>query len=259
VPDSFYIPLGDGRFASTEHTAGPWDPGLQHAGPPSALLARAIEQLPQPWAGAVTRMSLDILGPVPVAEVAVSTTVLRTGRSVELVSAELSAAGRVAVRATAWRIRTTELELPELPAQDAAAVPPFATGSAPAAPEWIGGYLQAMEWRVGGGSWMQPGPATVWGRMRYPLVSDEEPTGLQRVMAIADSGNGVSFVLPVDAWFFINPDLTMHLAHEPQGEWICLDAVTTVDERGFGLANSRLFDRDRMIGRGAQSLFIGPR
>ena len=30
--DAFYVPAGDGRFASTEHTAGPWDVRHQHAG-----------------------------------------------------------------------------------------------------------------------------------------------------------------------------------------------------------------------------------
>jgi len=95
--------------------------------------------------------------------------------------------------------------------------------------------------------------------MRYPLVPDEEPTGLQRVMTIADSGNGVSYVLPFETWFFINSDLTVHLAAEPTGEWICLDASTRVNAAGFGLAASRLFDRDRLVARGAQTLYIGPR
>jgi hypothetical protein len=78
-------------------------------------------------------------------------------------------------------------------------------------------------------------------------------------MIIADSGNGVSNVLPQDTWFFINPELTVHVAAEPTGEWICLDAATRIDDGGFGLAASRLFDRDRLVGRGAQSLYIGPR
>jgi acyl-CoA thioesterase len=95
--------------------------------------------------------------------------------------------------------------------------------------------------------------------MRYPLVPDEVPSGLQRVMAIADSGNGISHVLPFETWFFINPDLTVHLAAEPSGDWICLDARTRVDAAGFGLASSRLFDKDRLVARGAQTLYIGPR
>jgi hypothetical protein len=263
VADAFFLPLGDERFASTEHTGGPWDPSLQHAGPPSALLARLIEQQPCPWPFAVVRMSVDILGPVPVAELTARSTVLRSGRSVELVTAELEHAGRVAIRATAWRVRRQELELPALPAahddppgQDVPAFPETATSLREG---WIGGYLHAMEWRVAGGDWNEPGPATTWGRMKVPLVPDEEPTGLQRVMAIADSGNGVSNVLPVESWFFINPDLTVHLEAQPTGEWICLDARTRIDPAGFGLASSRLFDRTRLVGRGAQSLYIGPR
>jgi hypothetical protein len=92
-----------------------------------------------------------------------------------------------------------------------------------------------------------------------PLVPDEQPTGLQRVMAIADSGNGVSFVLPFEQWLFINPDLTVHVGAVPEGEWICLDAATTVSERGFGLASSRLFDRGRLVARGAQALYVARR
>lgn len=258
---AFYLPLGDNRYASTVHTSGPWDPSLQHAGPPSALLARAVEQTPSPWPAAVTtRVTVDLLGPVPVAELAVTTQVLRSGRSVELVQAELSSDGRVAARATAWRVRRAELALPDESAApvDDADMPAFPDAEADRPAGWNGGYLLAMEWRVAHGSWEEPGPATVWGRMRYPLVADEEPTGWQRVLTIADSGNGVSNVLSLD-WFFINTELTVHLAAQPRGEWICLDARTRVDAAGFGLASSRLFDRDRLVARGAQALYIGPR
>ena len=261
--EAFFLPLGDGRYSSTEHTRGPWDPGMQHAGPPSALLARLIETAPASWDGVVTRMSVDILGPVPVAELTGRCTVVRPGRSVELVAAELESAGRVAIRATAWRVRRQSLALPDLPAAHEAPagedVPEFPDTETSLPPNWLGGYIEAMEWRVARGSWAEPGPATTWGRMRYPLLPDEEPTGLQRVMTIADSGNGVSNVLPVGGWFFINPDLTVHLAAESAGEWICLDAATHVEPGGFGLATSRLFDRQRLVGRGNQALYIGPR
>ena len=241
------------------HTGGPWDPQLQHGGPPSALLARAIEKASPAWPATVVRMSVDILGPVPVAEVEVRGRVLRPGRSVELVEAELTAAGRVVVRAQGWRVRAAELDLPRLPGADDGEVPAFPAADSPLPAGWSGGYLHAMQWRRAAGAWGVPGPATLWGRMRYPLVPDEEPTGLQRVMAIADSGSGVSSVLPFDQWVFINPELTVHVAAAPEGEWICLDAITGIDAAGFGLATSRLWDRERLVGRGAQSLFVTPR
>ena len=263
MTDAYYQPLGGDKYRATEHTSGPWDPALQHAGPPSALMARAIEAVPGGWAGIVTRVTVEILGPIPVAELSIATSVLRSGRSVELVQAELTAAGKVAARASAWRIRRTDLDLPPLPpdhddpARDA--VPHFPTDSAALPTGLTGGYVESMEWRDAHGTWNRLGPSTVWGRMRFPLVPDEEPTGLQRVLTIADSGNGISFVLPPQKWFFINTELTVHLAAEPAGDWICLDAHTRVDRSGFGLAASRLFDREQLVARGAQSLYVGER
>ena len=259
---AFYIPRGDGRFLSTVHTSGPWDPQLQHGGPPSALAARAIERESPSWPGTVVRFSVDILGPVPVAELGVRSRLLRPGRSVDLVEAEVVAGSRPVLRAQAWRVRQAELDLPPTPEPSDGAdrtVPAFPDTDSPLPVGWTGGYLHAMQWRQSSGQWGEPGAAAVWGRMRYPLVADEEPTGLQRIMAIADSGSGVSGVLPFDQWIFINPELTVHLAGTPRGDWICLDAATTVDTTGYGLATSRLWDRDRLVGRGAQSLLVTPR
>ena len=262
APDDpvFYVPLAEGRFASTVHTAGPWDQRFQHGGPPSALLARAIEQESLAWPATVARVSVDILGPIPVAEVAVRSRVLRPGRSVELVEAELLAEDRPVVRAQAWRVRAAEVDLPTRPEEaDGAEVPPFPEGDWPLPPGWTGGYLHAMQWRLADGHWGEPGAATVWARMRHPLVPAETPTGLQRVLALADSGSGVSHVLPFEQWIFINPELTVHLAAQPSGEWIGMAAATTLDPGGFGLATTRLYDRERLVGRGAQSLFVTPR
>jgi acyl-CoA thioesterase len=79
------------------------------------------------------------------------------------------------------------------------------------------------------------------------------------VLAVADSGNGVSSALDFSAWAFVNTDLTVHLHRMPAGEWVCLDAATAVEPYGVGLAESRLLDRDGPLGRGAQALFVGPR
>src|SRR5205085_11699996 len=147
APDAFYVPLGDDRFASTAHTGGPWDPALQHGGPPSALLARAIENEPAPWPAVVVRVSVDILGPVPVDELTVRTRVLRPGRSVELVAGELAAGDRVVVRATAWRGREAAHDPPSRPVVPHP-VPAFPDDDAET-PPWPGGYLRAMQWRGG--------------------------------------------------------------------------------------------------------------
>ena len=254
---AFYLPTTQpGVFQATGATVGPWDPTLQHGGPPSALLARAAETTPSSWPGTVVRMAVEILGPIPQTEVTVQSAVTRSGRSVELIEAELSAGGRTAAKARAWRIRTAELELPpSVPAADPAPLLPDVAEDAP----WGAPFLQAMELREAIGSWREPGAAACWMRQLIPLVADEEPSGLQRLMAVADCGNGLSNVLPFDGWMFINPDLTVHLERYPQGEWICLEAATAIDSGGFGLARSTLYDLSGAVGRGAQSLFVSTR
>jgi hypothetical protein len=119
-----------------------------------------------------------------------------------------------------------------------------------------GGYLAAVEWRRGVGGWDRPGPAAVWSRLRHPLVPDEEPSPLQRVLAVADSGNGVSSRLDLNEWLFINPELTVHVHREAVGEWICVDAATTVSPGGVGLATSVLSDGEGPVGVGAQTLLV---
>ena len=107
---TFYEPLGDNRYRATEHTVGPWDPGSQHGGPPAALLAQAIEVTSPSWAATVARMSVEILSLIPVSDMLVRSRVLRPGRSVELVEAELDALGRTVMRAQAWRIRRADCD-----------------------------------------------------------------------------------------------------------------------------------------------------
>ena len=137
------------------------------------------------------------------------------------------------------------------------ALPDRAIGAPPAG--WIDGYLSAVEWRPVRGDFSEPGPATVWARLRYPLVPDEETGPLERVLAVADSGNGLSSELDVAQWLFINPELTVHLHREAVGEWVCLDAQTAISAGGAGLATSVLSDTQGRLGVGAQSLLVSRR
>jgi hypothetical protein len=257
--DSFYVPLGDDRWRATVHTTGPWDARFQHGGPPSALLGRAVESVQPRDDVMVARMTVEILGPIPVGELRLDAQVARPGRSVELVEAVLSADGRDVARAQAWRVRRTAAAA--IPPQHATAPPLPGAGETVelGTGDWIDGYLSAVEWRFVGGHFTKPGPATAWTRLRVSVVPDEEPSPLQRVLSVADSGNGISSELDVTTWYFINPELTVHLHREPVGEWICLDASTAISPGGVGLATSVLSDVQGPVAVGAQSLLVAPR
>ena len=119
------------------------------------------------------------------------------------------------------------------------------------------GYAHAVEWRWVRGGWEDRGPATVWTRARIGVVEGEEPSPRQRVMVVADSGNGASNVLDWSKYLFINTELTVHFVREPVGEWVCLDAETRIAQAG--LASSVLSDRTGPVARGAQALLVAPR
>ncbi len=116
-----------------------------------------------------------------------------------------------------------------------------------------------MEWRSVHGGFLEPGPAKIWMRQLVPLVEGEEPSPLQRTMVIADVGNGISAVLDWRKYIFINVDLTVNLERLPEGDWICVDAVTRPRPNGIGSAESELSDRRGRIGRAIQTLLFSAR
>jgi len=266
MSSAFYVSDG-GHFVSTELTRGPWDPGAQHAGPPAALIGRELERLAVPSAGAdrrwfVGRVTFEILRPVPIAPLTVGAEVVRPGRSVELLAASLrDQEGTELIRASAWRLAERDLAIPaELPPLAA----PVAGLEASEEREFFDtgqdvGYHTAMEYRFARGGFRELGPATVWMRMRQPLVEGEEPSPLQRLLAVADSGNGVSATLDLSRHIFINVDLNVHLVRLPAGEWVCLDAITVPVESGVGLADSTLHDEHGPLGRALQTLLVRER
>jgi hypothetical protein len=260
--EAFFERLADERFAPTEYTRGPWDPGSQHAGPPAALLGRAV--LLRPGARAdmrVARINFEILRPVPLRPMAVTTRLLREGRSVELVEASLVPdGGDEVMRATALRIRTVPGSAPEVVVADAALRAPETGRPQPFFPvPWEVGYHTAMENRFATGAFVDKGAATCWLRMRVPLVAGEKPAPLDRVLVAADSGNGVSNVLDFSTHLFVNADLTVHLHRYPIGDWVCLDARTSIEADGVGMAESALHDERGPIGRAVQSLYVATR
>src|SRR5262245_34295840 len=260
MADALFEPDGS-RFVATELARGPWTPEALHGGPPAALLARCAERADGGDGMMIARLTVELLRPVPVAPLAVETQLLRPGRKVQLVGASLRAGGAEVARAVALRIRTRELPLPE--GLDARGVPPGPeTVPASVSPgiamrDYPGFHNQGVEHRFVAGTFDQPGPATDWIRLRVPLVAGELTSPLARVVAAADFGNGVSWVLPrAEGWAFINPDLTVALHRLPIGEWVCLEAVTYVEPTGIGQAESVLWDERGRLGRAVQSLLI---
>ncbi len=253
---SFYEPLPDSRFGSTHATSGPWSEHAQHGGPPAALLGRALETLDEGSPRVIGRFTMDLLGPVPVADLTVTSTVLRPGRTVSLRQAELSDdSGRVLARAQAWAFPVGEgpwdagTPLDHSPDDGRREEPPAA---------WTRGYLDSMDWRWIDGAVTRPGPATVWMRPLVPLLPGEEMSPLQRLLSCVDSANGAASAVDPAEWTFLNTDLSVHLVRPMVGEWVCLRAQAHLGPGAVGLTASEIYDEQGLVGRSAQALLVVP-
>lgn len=266
-PLAYFTRLDDDLYDSTQYTMGPWDPRHQHGGPPAALTTCAIDAAFPREGFQVVRSTIELLWPVPIGQLRVASTLVRSGRSVEYLTGTLTDidSGREVIRASIWRIRTLDPEATGLATFDV-------DYSLPAGPEGIEpgigyepgvvpeeAYLNFVELRFATGAFNKQGPAAAWARSRVTLVDGEAMPPLARVMALADSGNGISSVLGIKRWMYINPDLTVVLRRLPEGEWLCLDAQTGIEPNGIGLAESVISDTRGPIGRGMQTLLVGAR
>lgn len=263
APASAFVALGDGRFAASVLTRGPWHPDHQHAGPPIALVAREIERRAAPLELAhFARLTASLYRPVPIGELDVEVRDDYVGRNVAHFSASLSAGGKEVARCTAVLQREAPTPLPpRLPGHPLPAAPRPVEESTPVRfpfdPSELG-YQDLIDARVAEGDFFR-GPCAIWLRLLYPLLAGETPGPMQRVAVAADSGNGISAVLDFKEYVFVNSDLTIHLLRPPQGEWICIDAQTLLGPAGGGIAEGRIYDTQGLVGRSTQSLTVRPR
>ena len=258
MSDSIFLER-DGRFMPTNYARGPWDPTSLHGGAPAALITEAFRREQPGDELPIARLGFELLRPVPFAPLELSVAIVRPGRRVQELAAELRCEGVLICRASALRVQPVPegleveggppVEEPMPGPQDGTPVD-FALDDAAHA-----SFASAMEMR-----WLDDpgarGPARVWIRPRTELVTGAPLSPLARLAAAADFGNGVSAALPFDRYIFINADLSIHVQREPRGEWIGLDARTLLHGGGTGLAESVLHDIDGPLGRALQTLVV---
>ncbi|MCV7221316.1 thioesterase family protein [Mycolicibacterium elephantis] len=250
----------DGEFAvfdSTDGTRSNWDPEIQHGSPPLALMTKHIEALAGDSGLRIGRLTLDILGAIPVARVRVRAWVDRPGKRISLMVAEMSAQRpdgdyRVVARVTAWLLATSDTA-------DVATdrYPPLVEGEALAVPHgWHGapGYLETVSWRrqsdtgdTGNVIWLSPLVA---------LVDSEPTTDLQALAMVVDSANGAGAALDPERFVFMNTDTAVHLHRLPVGTDFALRSRGSIGPDGIGVTTAEIFDRQGFIGTSAQTLLV---
>lgn len=268
MSDSYYELIGDDthgeKFRATDLSRGTWSATIQHGAPVSALLVRALERCAARDDTRLSRVVVDLLGPVPAdGDLWVRSRIERGGRQIELVTAEMLAPGpdgqpRPVARASGWRLQQLDTgaiahastPLPR-PVSEARERNMKAQG-------WDRNYVHSLEWL-----WLTeplaPGGGESWIRPIADLVAGEAMTPLERLFAVADCANGIGSTLDISKWTFLNTDLAVHVFRVPAGDWIGIRAETSYGPDGIGTTIGSLFDETGAVGAIQQSVLVRPR
>jgi len=282
VPVTFVYGVEGDRFVATELAAGPWDPSSQHGGPPSALLAHAMERHEPGWSDAdgqvmMARVTTEIMRPVPIGEAMdVRVDVVQAGRRAHRLEATMEAGGKQVARASGLRVLLTSLDLPaDLDMSDHERRPPgpdvswerprWMTGDADwgrssghGVDSWSG-FFDVCDSRVVEGSWDDPGECTAWIKVDTEMIDGVGTTPLMRVLATADMSAGIGRVLPFEDYTHPNADLNVHLTRYPDGEWVGMRSLMWVAGDGVAIGDGELWDETGRIGRTSQACIVTKR
>lgn len=257
MAECFFTTDDNHWFKPTSHTRGPWHPDHCHAGPPTALIARAIENVNP--SQRLVRLTVNLIRPVPFAGFSISAEITRQGRTVTTCAATLVDEEQK-VCASAIALQMTPQPTNDFPSHHVAygkhtdaTLGRFPIGKTlHDKPSFKG---DGVEVKYPEGQNPDPGPTIAWMKT-VPLLATETPSPFQRLCPLADCGN--AFGRNAEPWEvnFMNPDLTILLHREPQGEWLGTNSTGYWEDTGIGMADAQLFDESGSVGRALQTLLL---
>jgi hypothetical protein len=250
-----FMPDGDG-FLPTEWAVGPWSADLLQGSAYGALMVRALERHGPPAGMMLGRLSYDLWRPVTRERLATAVTVLREGRRASTLEVSLVQGGRPAARCTALYLKADPASTPPTVATPAPATGP--EGGRPVPPQvkaWSP-FFTGVDTRVVEGDLLRPGPAATWFHLERPLVAGEVNSPLVHAVSAADLAGGISAVVDLRKWSFVNADLGLVFWRMPQAPWILLSAETTAGDRGTGVVRGTLSDETGPFGTCAMTVIF---
>ncbi|WP_164659718.1 thioesterase family protein [Tropicibacter sp. Alg240-R139] len=256
---SYFRMAADGSFNGNDPARGPWSPDHCHAGPVSGLVVRAAEAAAGPTK-MLTRLTIDVLRPVPLFGLRINAEVLRDSRTLTTTRIEVVAEdGTVCATATTMHlVRKTLSDVPTATVQS-----PRFEDAEPGESILIAGihdkpmFGNFTEMAFPKGQSQGPGPKTVWVRVPK-LITGEDQNPIQSVCALADCGNGLSMNEVPRMIGFMNTDLTLQVHREPESDWLASDSVSHWHDNGVGMSHSTLYDTKGPIGVALQTLVLHP-
>jgi hypothetical protein len=255
---AMFVPEGD-ALIPTEWAVGPWSKDLLQASAYGGLLVRALERGGVAPDMMLSRLSFDLWRPVTRTPITTSVTVLREGRKAQTFEASLMQDGKSVARCTGLFLKTDSALVPPGRALMPPAKGPSDGRAIPAQARSWSPFFTGVDTRVVEGDLMKQGPASAWFHLERPLVLGEENSPLVHATSAADLASGISSVVDIRAWSFVNADLTMVLWRVPRAPWILLAAEMHAGDRGTGMTSGVLSDVDGQFGRCEQTVLFDKR
>lgn len=251
---AFFSQVGENAYLANPATIGPWSSDAQHGGPPSALVASAVEDASAAPGTEISNLSIEFLKPVPLGRLEVGVRTLRPGYKVALYEAELGNEEGPCLLARAWRTRRDDGRVPavslaEPMSFDPADLPSAALDHFP--------YIAQVDWRFEKGTFSDPGPAIVHARPRIPLVEGREITGLEALLVMVDSANGFSQELPMDRYLYVPVSLLLSVVALPDpARFITFDSRTRISSGGVGITETTISQEGMYVGSVLHTLYV---
>jgi len=247
-----------GGYQPTEWAVGPWSPDTLQASAYGALMTGMLEAEAPPDM-LLARLSFDLWRPVTREKLTPSISVLREGTKARTVEASLAQRDRPVARCTAVFLKTDTAATPPTKAAQPPALGPDQGRPVPPHVRAWSPFFTGVDTRVIEGDLLKPGPASAWFNLERPVVGGRSTSPLEHATSAADLASGISAVVDLRAWSFINADLTIVFWRVPRAPWILLAAETRVGDRGTGVARGVLSDVDGPFGSCEQTLIFEKR
>ena len=263
--EALYVRDGD-AFVGTVCTKGAWAHGGQAGSAVLALLGHVLEDVPTLTPMSLTRLTVDIVQPVPIGErLHVTTDVIREGKKIQLVDLLVHAGDTVTTRARALRIRDQDVAALDGMPVSTTDHNPSTTVPPPEAMSGVEQLTRVPKFLSLGAELrrtIEPvdGINVVWCRLRVPVVAGEETRATSRAAFPLDMVNLLGVRLDPSKATSINPDVTGHLCRAPVGEWIALTGQTHYShDVAHGVSMATMSDSGGVFGTTSTSQILEPR